>query len=169
MPSRPIRTPDVPLPPGTRGGIGFKHNFPADGEYRITINDLGVGLYTSTLENESTLVIMIDGKIVFRKPIGGPADLALADRKGPTGTRPDHGAFLEDSRAGESRRARRRRGFHRPFPCGVRRKYRRIHVFDELTRALLRAADGRRTRLVDGVVISGPFNPQAFRKLPAAR
>ena len=39
------------------------------------------------MENESTLVIMIDGKIVFRKPIGGPADLALADRKAADGTR----------------------------------------------------------------------------------
>jgi mono/diheme cytochrome c family protein len=72
---------DEPLPPGTRGGVRFKHNFPADGEYRINIDDLSLGLYTSTVENESTLVIMIDRKIVFRKPIGGPADLALADRK----------------------------------------------------------------------------------------
>src|SRR6516165_2337492 len=76
---------DDPLPPGTRGGVRFKHNFPADGEYRINILDLSVGLYTGTMENESTLVIMIDGKIVFRKPIGGPADLAVADRKGPEG------------------------------------------------------------------------------------
>jgi hypothetical protein len=76
---------DTPLPPGTRGGVRFKHNFPADGEYRINIDDLSVGLYTSTVENESTLVIMIDGKIVFRKPIGGPADLALADRKAADG------------------------------------------------------------------------------------
>src|SRR5262245_14658105 len=63
----------------------FKHNFPADGEYRINILDLSLGLYTATIENESTLVIMIDGKIVFRKPIGGPADQALVDRKGPPG------------------------------------------------------------------------------------
>src|SRR5436309_7600229 len=46
-----------PLPPGnqashidglplcTRGGMKFKHNFPADGEYRFTILDLDVGLY----------------------------------------------------------------------------------------------------------------------------
>jgi mono/diheme cytochrome c family protein len=82
--------PEVPLPPGLRGGctrdgcfsVKFKHNFPADGEYRININDVSVGLYTSTMENESTLVIMIDGKIVFRKPVGGPADLQLANRKG---------------------------------------------------------------------------------------
>ncbi len=73
------------LPPGTRGGMRFKHNFPADGEYRINVLDLSLGLYTATLENESTLVIMIDGKVVFRKPIGGPPDQALVDRKGPPG------------------------------------------------------------------------------------
>ena len=28
--------PDVPLPLGTRCGIGFKHNFPTDGEYRTS-------------------------------------------------------------------------------------------------------------------------------------
>ena len=37
------QNPDDPPPPGTRGGIKFKHNFPADGEYRITINDLAAG------------------------------------------------------------------------------------------------------------------------------
>src|SRR6185369_15720453 len=74
------QNPDEPLPLGTRGGIRFKHNFPADGEYRITIDNLAVGPYSNALENQSTVVIMIDGRIVFRKPIGGPADLALADR-----------------------------------------------------------------------------------------
>ncbi len=115
--------PDVPLPLGTRGGIGFKHNFPADGEYRITINDLGVGIYASTLENQSTLVIMVDGKIVFRQTIGGPDDWQL-HAQGAQGTRSNHGAFLEDSRPGGSRCARRRRGVHRPFPCGVSSQYR---------------------------------------------
>ncbi|HEY4364493.1 MAG TPA: DUF1592 domain-containing protein [Bryobacteraceae bacterium] len=75
----------IPMPPGTHGGLRFKHNFPAEGEYRINILDLGVGLYTSNMENESTLVILIDGKSVFRKAIGGPGDLALAERKGPAG------------------------------------------------------------------------------------
>src|SRR5215469_8581173 len=73
------------LPPGTRGGMRFKHNFPADGEYRINVLDLSLGLYTATLENESALVIIIDGKVVFRKPIGGPADQAVVDGKGPPG------------------------------------------------------------------------------------
>ena len=79
------RNPAIPLPPGTSGGIRFTHNFPADGEYRMNIRNLGVGPYTASLENESTLVIMIDGGIVFRKPIGGPADQALADRQAGTG------------------------------------------------------------------------------------
>lgn len=82
--------PEVPLPPGLRQGcvrdgcfsVKFQHNFPADGEYRININDVSVGLYTNTMENESTLVILIDGKIVFRKSVGGPADLELANRTG---------------------------------------------------------------------------------------
>jgi hypothetical protein len=79
------RNPGDPPPPGTRDGIKFKHNFPADGEYRITIDNLGVGPYSNALENETTLVLMIDGRVVFRQSIGGPADLALADREAGTG------------------------------------------------------------------------------------
>lgn len=76
---------DNPLPPGLHGGIRFKNNFPTDGEYRITLTDLGVGPYSNALENESTIVILIDGKMVFRKSIGGRADLSLADREAGTG------------------------------------------------------------------------------------
>lgn len=76
---------DEPLPPGTRGGARFQHDFPADGEYRFSIDELGVGLYTAPIENASTLVIMLDGRIVFRKSIGGPADLEIVERKGATG------------------------------------------------------------------------------------
>jgi Protein of unknown function (DUF1592)/Protein of unknown function (DUF1588)/Protein of unknown function (DUF1595)/Protein of unknown function (DUF1585)/Protein of unknown function (DUF1587) len=79
------QNPDNPPPLGTRGGIKFKHNFPADGEYRITINDLEVGPYSNSLVRENTVVIMIDGRTVFRKSIGGTADLSLADRKAGTG------------------------------------------------------------------------------------
>jgi hypothetical protein len=63
----------------------FKHNFSADGEYRISLPNLNVGNYTSTLENESTVVIMVDGKIVFRKPLGGPEDQTLVDKKAAAG------------------------------------------------------------------------------------
>jgi mono/diheme cytochrome c family protein len=79
------QNPEDPPPPGTRGGIKFKHNFPADGEYRVTFNDLNLGPYSNSLVRENTVVILIDGRTVFRGSLGGPADLALADRKAGTG------------------------------------------------------------------------------------
>ena len=71
------------MPPGTRGGKRFEYTFPADGEYRINILDLDIGLYPRGLENEQTLVILIDRQEVFRQQIGGPEDLAFVDRGGP--------------------------------------------------------------------------------------
>ena len=147
---------DGPLPPGTRGGVRFKHNFPADGEYRINIDDLSLGLYTSTVENESTLVIMIDGKIVFRKPIGGPADLALADRKEAEG----RAAIMERfSKIPVQVQA----GVHDVVVTFIDR----AHVeSDENVAAgfngigALGFGDGnnRMARLADGIEITGPFN-----------
>ncbi len=73
------------MPLGTRGGVRFNHVFPADGEYRLTLTNLGVGLYPSAVETEHTLVILIDREEVFRTTIGGPADFALANRGGAPG------------------------------------------------------------------------------------
>ncbi|MGE5182709.1 MAG: DUF1592 domain-containing protein, partial [Acidobacteriota bacterium] len=70
------------LPPGTRGGVSFEHSFPADGEYRLTITDLDVGLYPRSLETEQTLVMLLDRNEVFRAKLGGKADLALVDHGG---------------------------------------------------------------------------------------
>ena len=149
--------PDVPLPLGTRGGIGFRHNFPADGEYRITINDLGVGIYNSTLENQSTVVIMIDGRTVFRQTIGGPDDWQL-HAKGPQGRARIMDRFAKIPVQVEA-------GVHDVVVAFIDRS----HVesphniadpfFDELTKSCSCAPPGRRSKLVDGVVISGPFNP----------
>jgi hypothetical protein len=48
------------MPLGTRGGIRFAHSFPADGEYRLTVTNLGVGLYPRALETEHTLIVLVD-------------------------------------------------------------------------------------------------------------
>ncbi len=72
------------MPPGLRdGGIRAKHNFSADGEYRFQIHfpDRTLGLYTANIENEATVVLLIDGKVVFKKAIGGLDDLMLNNRK----------------------------------------------------------------------------------------
>jgi hypothetical protein len=70
------------LPLGTRGGLSFEHSFPADGEYRLTITDLDVGLYPRSLETEQTLVVLVDRNEVFRGELGGEADLELVDHGG---------------------------------------------------------------------------------------
>jgi mono/diheme cytochrome c family protein len=157
--------PDVPLPLGTRGGIGFKHTFPADGEYRITINDLGVGIYNSTLENQSTVVILIDGRIVFRQTIGGPDDWQLHAR-GPRGRAQIMERFTKIPVQAEA-------GVHDVVVAFIDRS----HVesphnitdpfFDELTKSCSCAPPGRRNKLVDGVVISGPFNPKGVSRTPS--
>lgn len=151
---------DDPLPPGLRGGVKFKHDFPADGEYRINIVDLSVGLYTSQMENESTLVIMIDGRIVFRKPIGGAADLALANRLGAAGRAAIMDRFTK-------------------IPVQVQAGVRDVVVgfidrseveSDENVAGGFGAAGpfGSRTaRLADGIEIVGPYNPTGVSRTPS--
>jgi mono/diheme cytochrome c family protein len=76
------------MPLGLRdGGIRVKHNFTSDGEYRFQIHfpDQTLGLYTANLENEATVVLLIDGKVVFKKAIGGVDDLMLNNRKAGDG------------------------------------------------------------------------------------
>src|SRR5688572_11940834 len=76
------------MPLGLRdGGMRLKHNFPVDGDYRFNVlfPDQTLGLYTASLENEATLVLMIDGKVMFKKPIGGLDDLMLNNRKAGDG------------------------------------------------------------------------------------
>src|SRR4029077_10534276 len=70
------------MPFGTRGGTRFEYTFPADGEYRFTITDLDFGLYPRGVENETTVVVLIDRKEVFREKVGGEADRAFVDRGG---------------------------------------------------------------------------------------
>jgi mono/diheme cytochrome c family protein len=156
---------ELPLPPGTRGGMRFKHNFPTDGEYRINVLDLSLGLYTATIENESTLVLMVDGKIVFRKPIGGPADQALVDRKGPVGRDEIMSRFTK-------------------IPVQVEAGVRdvvvtfidRSHVESDENVAAgfggvgalgFGAGNGRMPRLGDGVEILGPYNPTGVSRTPS--
>jgi mono/diheme cytochrome c family protein len=76
------------FPLGTRGGVRFNRVFPADGEYRFSFvegDSINAGLYPNGMETSATLVLVIDGKEIARRQIGGPDDLALADRDGPQG------------------------------------------------------------------------------------
>ncbi|MGH8228847.1 MAG: DUF1592 domain-containing protein [Steroidobacteraceae bacterium] len=62
------------MPFGTRGGISFLHNFPADGEYQLSIGDMALGRSVPHMEFRNTVVALLDGKEIYRTIIGGPAD-----------------------------------------------------------------------------------------------
>ena len=159
------QNPDDPTPPGTRGGIRFKHNFPADGEYRITINDLSVGPYTAALERASTLVILIDDKIVFREPIGGAADQALADRKAGDGRAQVMARFAKIPVKVEA-------GVRDVVVAFIDRSHvetdenlEKLQPYGGLTGS--QAVLNRMPRLGDGVEIAGPFHPAGISKTPS--
>jgi mono/diheme cytochrome c family protein len=73
------------MPLGTRGGMKVKHPFMADGEYRINILDLDVGLYPRAAETPQTVVVLVGGREVYRADVGGYEDIAIVDRLGAEG------------------------------------------------------------------------------------
>jgi mono/diheme cytochrome c family protein len=139
------------LPLGTRGGMKFRHTFPADGEYRFTFPDLGVDLYTRVVETKHTLVLLIDGREVFRESLGGPEDMKTVDRGGAPGRAKVMERFTNvpvqvkagtyDIAVAFIERARIESDEFVGFLPG-----------DEFSRG------DRIPRLVDGVTVRGPFN-----------
>ena len=68
------------MPFGTRGGFVVKHNFPADGEYELTIGDMALAREVPRMEFENTVVVLLDGKEFYRTKIGGEADHKAIDQ-----------------------------------------------------------------------------------------
>ena len=159
------RNPDDPPPLGTWGGVKFKHTFPADGEYQITLTDLAVVPYSNALERENTIVILIDGRTVFRKSLGGAADLALVDRTAGTGRSQVMDRFAKIP-------VQVTAGVHDVVVAFVDRP--QVETSENL--ASLRPYEGttggatpvdRRPHLQQGVVVAGPFNPTGVSLTPS--
>jgi len=159
------QNPEDPLPLGTRGGIRFKHNFPADGEYRITINDLALVPYHAALENPSTLVIMIDGRIVFRKPIGGPEDQSLADRTAGTGRAQIMERFSKIPVQVEAGVRDVAIAFIDRSHVESDENFERPEGYGGLTGS--QAPTDRMAHLRDGIGITGPLNPKGVSRTPS--
>jgi hypothetical protein len=68
------------MPLGTRGGISFVHDFPATGEYALTIGDLASGRQIPRMEFSSTVIALLDGKEFFRTDVGGERDQKSIDQ-----------------------------------------------------------------------------------------
>jgi len=69
------------MPFGTRGGFIVEHNFPADGEYELTIGDMALAREVPRMEFENTVIVLMDGKEFYRTNIGGEADHKAIDQK----------------------------------------------------------------------------------------
>jgi mono/diheme cytochrome c family protein len=151
------RDPDDPPPPGTWGGVKFTHRFPADGEYQITLTNLAVGPYSNALERENTVVIQIDGRTVFRRSIGGAADLSLVDRTAGTGRAQVMDRFSKIPVHVQA-------GVRDVIVAFVDRPWvetsenlQRLQPYGGLTGGA--APTDRRPHLLDGITVAGPFNP----------
>ena len=68
------------MPFGTRGGISFLHDFPAAGEYSLTIGDLASGRQIPRMEFANTVVALLDGKEFYRTTVGGNEDQKAIDQ-----------------------------------------------------------------------------------------
>lgn len=69
------------LPLGTRGGIAVDHNFPADGEYVLSIANMATALWVYNMEFENHLVVTLDGKLIYETTIGGEDDMKAIDQQ----------------------------------------------------------------------------------------
>ncbi len=69
------------MPFGTRGGFSVEHNFPADGEYELTIGDMALAREVPRMEFENTVIALLDGKEFYRTNIGGEADHKAIDQQ----------------------------------------------------------------------------------------
>jgi len=69
------------MPFGTRGGFAAKYNFPADGEYELTIGDMALAREVPRMEFENTVVALLDGEEFYRTNIGGETDHKAIDQK----------------------------------------------------------------------------------------
>ena len=150
------------LPLGTRGGMKFRHNFPADGEYRFTLPDLGVDLYTRVVETRHTLVILVDGREVFRETLGGPEDMRTVDRGGAPGRAKVMERFTNIP-------VQVKAGAHDVAVTFIERARIESDEFvgflpgDEFSRG------DRMPRLVDGVQVAGPFNASGVSETASRR
>jgi hypothetical protein len=68
------------MPFGTRGGFIVEHNFPADGEYELTIGDMALAREVPRMEFENTVIALLDGVEFYRTTIGGDADYKAIDQ-----------------------------------------------------------------------------------------
>ena len=81
------------LPLGTRGGMLIEHDFPADGDYELSIEGLVGAGYVWGVMDRNTLLITIDDVKVSAQKLGGDEDLTAVDVEQAVGVGRINGRF----------------------------------------------------------------------------
>jgi hypothetical protein len=147
---------------GTRGGFGFRHNFPQDAEYELAIalmrNFHG---YITGLEFAHRIEISIDGEQVFVAQVGGPADNLASDRNMSAAAEAIHERLKARVRVAAG-----------PHDVGVTFFRRNRAQSDEPLQLHERHHDLQDMNglpIVDQVTLTGPFNATGAGDTPSRR
>jgi hypothetical protein len=149
----------TPMPLGSAGGMAFKHFFPADGEYRISLlDDLTGGLYTHPSLFRRTIVIFLDGKEIFRADVGGKDDLGLADKLAQEGRDKVNSRFQNIPFYATS-------GTHEIVITAMERS--RVLSDENIGGGAGFGAGSGALRLSAGAEVSGPYGPTSVGRSPS--
>ena len=146
------------MPFGTRGGFVVKHNFPADGEYELTIGDMALAREVPRMEFENTVVVLLDGEELYRTKIGGEADHKAIDQLLDPAVEEINGRLRKI-------RFKATAGQHELAVTFVHRSFAES---DERTRTVALEGGQERIQAAHALQIRGPFVGHGHRRLPRA-
>lgn len=142
------------MPFGTRGGFSVEHNFPADGEYELTIGDMALAREVPRMEFENTVIVLLDGKEFYRTNIGGEADHKAIDQRLDPAVEEVNGRLRKI-------RFRATAGQHRMAVTFVQRSFAES---DERTRTVALEGGQERIQAAHALQIRGPLSVAGMSK-----
>src|SRR5688572_12979117 len=145
------------LPLGTRGGFAATHLFPSDGEYEVNIADMFSHIWGNDSEFENTVVVTLDGKLVYETKIGGEEDQRLYDQV-QNGAMESINARLKDIRFAATAG---------PHEVGVTFRRRTFAESDDQLQMFVPGGGQDRVFRVQSFEVNGPYNPSGLSATPS--
>ena len=145
------------MPFGTRGGFLIEHNFPADGEYELTIGDMALAREVPRMEFENTVIALLDGKEFYRTTIGGEADHKAIDQRLDPAVEEINGRLRK-------LRFKTTAGQHK---LGITFLHRSFAESDERTRTIALEGGQERVQAAHALQIRGPLSVTGISQSPS--
>ncbi len=145
------------LPLGTRGGFVATHLFPSDGEYEVNIADMFSHIWGNTSEFENTVVVTLDGRMVYETVVGGEEDMRAYDQV-QDGVMEKVNARLKNIRFSATAG---------PHKVGVTFRRRTFAESDDQLQAFVPGGGQDRVFRVQSFEVSGPYNPVGLSATPS--